>query len=76
MPQHTFESTTKIRRLNLRRVTWTDGVECISKNQTGLQQIQTSVKFHLLPVEVFPIQTGHRHIPVPEIALIGQIMNG
>ena len=46
-----------------------------AKDDAGLQQIQMTVKLHLVPIEVLPIQTRQQHIPVPETSLVGQVVD-
>ena len=33
------------------------------------------MKFHLLPIEIFPVDPGEQHVPVPERPLIGKIVH-
>ena len=65
----------KRRGLNLLGVARADGVEPVGEDQAGLQQVQIAEELHLLPVEVFPVQPGQQHVPVPEHALIGHVVD-
>ena len=38
-------------------------------------KIQMSMKFHLMPVEILPIQSGQEHVPVPKLALVRHVVD-
>ena len=73
--QHTLQTATHFRRLDLFGIFSADGADAVGENQAGLEQIEFAIKLHLVHVEIFPVQPRHQHVPVPEQSLVRQVVN-
>ncbi len=73
--QHPFQPAAERSGLNLVGVAGADRVEPVGKDQPGFQQVQAAKELHLLPVEILPVESGQQHVPVPEHALVGHVVN-
>ena len=73
--QHALQPATQGAALNLLRVARADRADRVGEHHAGLQQVQIAVELHLPPVEILPIQSGQQHVPVPELALIRDVVN-
>ena len=76
LPEHPVEAAAKRLGLNLLGVRGTDCRQPIGKDDPRLEQIQLPVKLHLVQVEILPVEPGQQHVPMPEDALISQVMDG
>ena len=47
----------------------------VGEDQAGLQQVQVAEELHLPPIEILPVEAGEHHVPVPEGALIGHVVD-
>src|SRR5438105_2713971 len=75
LPQNAVEAAAQGLCLDLLGICRAHRGEPIGKNNSRLQQIQLAVKFHLVEVEILPIQASEEHVPVPENALISQVVD-
>jgi len=73
--QHPLQAAAELRGLDLLGVTRTDRAQGVGKHHPSLQQVQMTVGLHLVPVEVLPVQPGQQHVPVPERALVGHVVD-
>ena len=73
--QHAFQPATQGAALNLLRVARADRADRVGEHHARLQQVQIAVKLHLPPVEILPVESGQQHVPVPELALIRDVVN-
>ncbi len=73
--QHAFQPATQRAALDFLRVTRADRVDRVGKHHSRLQQVQAAMKLHLVPVEVFPVQARQQHVPMPELALVRDVVN-
>ena len=73
--QHAFQPATQRAALNLLRIARADRADRVGEHHARLQQVQIAVELHLPPVEILPIQAGQQHVPVPELALIGDVVD-
>ena len=75
LPQHAFQPAAERIGLNLLGICRADRRQPIGKHHARLQQVELAVELHLVPVEILPVEPGQQHVPVPEDALIGQVVN-
>ena len=73
--QHIREPAPERLALDLLGIGRTDGAESVGEDDARLQQVQVPVELHLSPVEVLPVDAGQQHVPVPEAALVGQVVD-
>ncbi len=74
--QHAFQAAAERDALNFFGVARADGVDGVGEHEAGLQQVELAVELHLVPVEVSPIEAGQQHVPMPEAALVGKVVDG
>ena len=75
MLQHTLQTAAKRGTLDLLGIATADCVDRVGEDQPGLHQVQLAVELHLMPVEVSPVESGQQHVPVPELPLIGHVVD-
>ena len=73
--EHALESTAAGSVLDLAGIGRTHRGEPIGEHNPGLEQVELAPKLHLLPVEVFPVESGEQHVPMPEEPLVGHVMD-
>src|SRR3712207_2418357 len=73
--QYAFQAAAQRRALYLFGVSWAHGADRVGKSQPGLQKAQIAVELHLPPIEVLPVDASELHVPVPEVALVRDVVN-
>ena len=69
------EAVAEDRRLDFLGVAGTDGGDHVGEGDAALEEVQVAVELHLTPVEVFPVDAGELHVPMPEAALVGDVVD-
>ena len=72
--QNALQTAPQRRALDFLGVLRADRVDRIRKDDARLEQVQVAVELHLVPVEVLPVESRQQHVPVPETALVGQVV--
>ena len=70
-----FEAVAQRRRLDLLGVARADGGDHVGERDAALEEVEVAVELHLPPVEVLPVDAGELHVPVPEAALVGDVVD-
>ena len=73
--QRDIEAAAEFRRLNFLCIAGADGGDFRGKHNPRFQQVEVVEEFHLPPVEVFPIDAGQQHVPMPKTSLKSEIVD-
>src|SRR5438094_235346 len=76
LAQHRIQPRAVFRRLNVARVTLAHGRDRIGENDAAFDEIELAIKLHALRAEIMSRQRGESEIHAPEIALVGDVVNG
>ncbi len=74
--QHPLEPVAEGARADLPRVGAADGGEQVREDQRALEEVELAVELEAGGGEEVPPEPGHRHVVVPEHALVGEVVDG
>ncbi len=74
--EHAVHAATVVGRLDLTGVGRADGVEQVAEDDAGLEEVDVPVELELARVEEPPVEAEQAHVPVPEHALKGDVVDG
>ena len=73
--EHSLQPTAAWSRLDLPRVGRTHRGQSVGEHKACLEQVELAPELHLLPVEIFPVESRKQHVPIPEEPLVGHVVD-